>query len=121
MYFNNEVFFLWSYSACSPNYNLVCASVEANGAACGALVFFHSNLYRAMVQNDIGLLPWERLPDEDKPIPCFLVCDDASALKDWVMKLFPHRGLTREERVFNYHLSRARRVVENAFGIPTIR
>ena len=37
------------------------------------------------------------------------------------MKQFCARGLPDEERIFNYRLCRARRVVENAFGIMVNR
>ena len=33
------------------------------------------------------------------------------------MKLYPQKDLTIDNRFFNYHLSRARRIFENAFGI----
>lgn len=37
------------------------------------------------------------------------------------MKPFSNRGLTPSERIFNYRLSRARLVVENAFGMLSNR
>jgi hypothetical protein len=45
-------------------------------------------------------------------MPYLLVGDDVFALK-------PHaqRALTKEQRIFNYRLSRARRIVKNTFGI----
>lgn len=50
-------------------------------------------------------------------IPVFLIGDPAYPLKPWLLKGFSDPGhLTREQQLFNYRLSRARMVVECAFG-----
>jgi hypothetical protein len=57
------------------------------------------------------------LPDIANPVPYCIIGDDAFPLK----KLHPSRHLDITKRVFNYRLSRARRIVENAFDILTHR
>jgi hypothetical protein len=51
----------------------------------------------------------------------FFVGDEAFALTEYFMKPYGQAGLTAEQRIFNYRLSRARRVVENSFGILVSR
>lgn len=66
-------------------------------------------------------LPHDRpIPGADHrgPQPHVFVADEAFPLRRNLMRPFPERGgLSLEQRIFNYRLSRARQVVEDAFGI----
>ena len=57
------------------------------------------------------------LQGENNPTNYFIVADEAFPLKGYILKLYPHGGLSEEQQIYNYRISRARRVVENAFGI----
>ena len=46
-----------------------------------------------------------------------LLEDEAYLLLSYFMRPYPRRQLTESRRLFNYHLSRGRRVVGSAFGI----
>ena len=50
-------------------------------------------------------------------MPFVVASDDAFPLHNNLMKPYPLSNLSSEQRVFNYRLSHARRVVENVFGI----
>ncbi len=55
------------------------------------------------------------------PISYYLLGDDAFSLDVNLMKPYPYRSAIGDEKVFNYRLSRARRIVENAFGMLCAR
>lgn len=54
-------------------------------------------------------------------MPHVFVGDDAFPLKRYMLKPYPFRSQSRRQRIFSYRLSRARRTVENAFGILSNR
>ena len=53
--------------------------------------------------------------------PYLFTADDAFPPKTWMMKPYPGKFLCEKHKVFNYHLSQARQVIENAFGITAAR
>ena len=62
----------------------------------------------------LNISPASPIDDNGTPIPYMIVADDAFSLKEYLQKPYSQIGLTKEKRIFNY---RARRIVENAFGI----
>ena len=91
--------------------------VGANGACSDAGIFQGCHLRRAMEDLSARVPEREPLPGGTRPVPYFIVGDNAFPMKQWLQKPYPHRGMSRAQRNYNYRLSRARRVVENAFGM----
>ncbi|KAL8596868.1 hypothetical protein ACOMHN_060676 [Nucella lapillus] len=108
-------------------------SVGCNGRAGDAAVFSQSSLAECMEdeENRLGIPAPKPLPGRVDPVPYVIVGDDAFGLKPYMMKPYTFKStLTssgaatdpaemerRKQRLFDYRLSRARRLSENVFGI----
>ena len=103
------------------NYKFLYVDVGAEGAAGDAGTWNRSPLHARIEEKRAGIPDDTPLPNDDKPMPYHIVGDDAFAMKPWLMKPYSHRSQLRHERIFSYRLSRARRVVENAFGILAMK
>ena len=60
---------------------------------------------------------YESDPLHSGSVPFVFVADDAFQLTRHCMKHYGRKNITDAKRIFEYHLSRKRRVTENAFGI----
>ena len=70
-----------------------------------------------MISGTVNIPPSTPLPGETTVLPYTLVGDEAFALKPYMMRPYGGKSLDCEkEKVLNYRLSRARRVIENCFG-----
>ena len=118
VYFNYKKFYsIILLAVVDANYKFLYIEVGAPGSAGDSGTWRDCSLGHAVEENRAGLPEPEPLHGIDVDMPYSLVGDDAFALRNWMMKPYPSRQLTREQRIFNYRLSRALRIVENAFGI----
>ena len=99
------------------NYKFIYVDVGAAGRAGDAGVFADSTLKQALTSNSLDLPSSSTISGISSKIEYHIVGDDAFPLTMRIMKPYPHRNLVKEKRIYNYRLSRARKVVENAFGI----
>lgn len=110
-FFNYKQFYsIVLFAMVDADYCFRYIDVGSDGRASDSTIFRTSTLNVAMEMN---LLNW--------PEGGVCVGDDAFPLRTNLLKPFSHRNLTLEEKIFNYRLSRARRISENAFGILASR
>lgn len=104
--------------AVDAEYCFLFADVGCQGRISDGGVFKNSLLSKKLAKNELNLPPDDVLPNRQKKVPFVFVADDAFPLQQHIMK--PYCGTQEKgsaKRIFNYRLSRSRRVVENAFGI----
>ena len=98
-------------------YKFTYVDVGCNGRISDGGVFQNCSIYEGLEHGTLHLPGSKPLPNRSKAVPYCFVADDAFAMKPYILKPYPYHGQPAPNRIFNYRLSRARRIVENSFGI----
>lgn len=121
-YYNYKKFFsVVLLAVVNANYEFIMVDVGINGRISDGGVLGITDFGQALANKTLNLPNPDILPNSNKKLPFVFVGDEAFALTENFMKPFSQTGLTPDEAVFNYRESRARRIVENAFGILACR
>jgi len=105
------------------HYRFITIDVGSYGRNSDGNVFAKSALGKALENDTLDVPPDTPIEDNGDPMPYVIVADEAFPLKPYLMRPYSRVTLGGNEgnKIFNYRLSRARRVVENAFGILSNR
>ncbi len=123
-YFNYKEFFsIVIIAIADPIYRFLLIDIGEIGSLAGSAVFHNSAFGHTFIQGKLDIpLVGKQLPNypEGNLVPYILLGDAAFPLRENLMKPYPHPrvgSMEPAEHIFNYRLSCARCVVENAFGI----
>ena len=122
LYHNYKGFFsLVIMAACDARYCFSLVDVGPYGSNNDSGILQNSKIGRMFSEGEMNVPAPSTVSGCDfDPLPYYMVGDEIFPLKTWLMRPYPGR-LTEEQRIFNYRLSRARRVIENTFGILVAR
>ena len=104
------------------DYKFIHTDVRNYGSNADGQVFKRSQFGKAYMNGELDVQPPTSLLNypASGPVPYCIFVDKAFPLIPTIMRPFPRTGrqkLQDDKRIFNYRLSWARRIVENAFGI----
>lgn len=118
-YFNyKSTFSIVLMAVVDADYNFLFADVGCQGRISDGGVIKNTEFYKSLENKTLMIPEPTYLKNSENKMPYVFVADEAFQLKDNIMK--PFSGVQQKgsiQRSFNYRLSRARRVVENVFGI----
>lgn len=106
------------FAVVDAHYKFLYVNVGCQGRISDGGVFANTTFGKAIINKTLPIPPAEPLPHRERNTPYVLVADDAFPLSENIIKPYScdlNRGSPK--RVCNYRISRARRVVENVFGL----
>lgn len=118
-YFNyKQQFSIVLLGISDSNYCFLFADVGCQGRISDGGVLKNSSFWRKLENKELNLPSPECLPSSNRKVPYVFVGDDAFSLHENLMKPYPvEQEKGSKKRIYNYRLCRARRVIENVFGV----
>lgn len=122
--------YFWNYkqynslvlmAICNANYEFLLCDFGTNGRVSDGGVINNTIFYRNLKNGTLNIPPSEKLSNSERQLPFVFIGDEAFALRPDFLKPFSQRDLTHDRKIYNYRLSRARRIIENTFGILVAR
>jgi len=109
-------------AACDSKYKFTLIDVGANGSISDGSIFASSAIGQAVKHEELNVPQGQiQLPGNNESMPYFFIGDQAFPLMKNFMRPYNGQRLEEKKQIFNYRLSRARRTIENAFGILSAR
>lgn len=100
------------------NYMFTIVDIGAEGRRSDGGILQESKLGYYLENNRLNLPKMRSISENGPEVPYVIVGDEAFALTSYMLRPYPRAdNLNLHKKVFNYRLSRARRVVECAFGL----
>lgn len=105
-------------AVCDANYIFTFVDIGGYGRRSDGGIFKECQFGIKFEQNKMNVPDAQAISENGSVMQYCLVGDEAFPLKEYMLRPFPGKGgLTKERHIFNYRLSRARRTIENTFGI----
>ena len=122
LYYNYKGFYsIVLLAICDAKYNFILLDVGQYGSNNDAGVLANSLLGQMLEKNSLKLPSPAQLEGCNySPLPYYFVGDEAFPLSEIMMRPYPGK-LEEPEKMFNYRLLQARRVIENVFGLLRTR
>lgn len=119
LYFNyKKTFSIVLLALVDANYKFISVDIGSYGKNSDGGILTNSSLGRGLENGTLNIPESSPLPETNILAPYVILGDEAFALKTYMMRPYPRSNvLDDEKRIFNYRLSRGRRLVECAFGI----
>lgn len=105
----------------NSNYEFILCDVGTNGRVSDGGVIANTSFYKKLVNKKLSIPDDNKVAQNDRMLPFVFIGDEAFSLREDFLKPFSSKDQNPEREVFNYRLSRARRIVENGFGILASR